>query len=441
VAVLAAALRTARGTAVAGVLLVLAGTDLPTALGILATIYGFYGFVRTGRASWWALAAVSLGCALLTRFTSLILFPMLLGLTIVAHATGALRQPRRTWIGLALMVLVAPLFVNAGYLFHTPLRPLRDWTFSSHGAKLVQHALPWLVPMLPEAYVSGFDWQGYVARQLPQPVFLLGTIVNHPYWYYFPLALLFKWPLGLLGAVALRIVRSFGPRAGARLEWFVVAPALVLLAGPMFLLPLDIGIRYVYPMLPFVCVWLGGLWPRAVRGPAPARPRAAERGVRSPAAGRAWRAIALALVVASAVEVLHCAPWYLSFFNLPSGGPGGGFLLVNDSNVDWGQGLIALRDEMRKRGIRKIHLAYHGSTDPAVYGIDYIPYHGGEPGPETDWFAISDFYLVGLEQRMMTQKGRTGFVHFGIATFPFDLVVAQPGGCMQLIRVPRDSRF
>ena len=47
---------------------------------------------------------------------------------------------------------------------------------------------------------------------------------------------------------------------------------------------------------------------------------------------------------------------------------------MNDSNVDWGQGLIALRDEMERRGIKRIHLSYHGTTDPAVYGIDYVPY-------------------------------------------------------------------
>ena len=35
--------------------------------------------------------------------------------------------------------------------------------------------------------------------------------------------------------------------------------------------------------------------------------------------------------------------------------------------------LIALRDEMRRLGIRRIHLAYHGTTDPARYGNFLLP--------------------------------------------------------------------
>jgi hypothetical protein len=107
------------------------------------------------------------------------------------------------------------------------------------------------------------------------------------------------------------------------------------------------------------------------------------------------------------VESVGASPWQLSFFNAFAGGPGGGYRVVNDSNVDWGQGLIALRGELRRRGIGKIHLAYHGTTDPAIYGIDYVPYLGGLPGPESDWIAVSSYYFVGLSQKMMTQRGRT----------------------------------
>jgi hypothetical protein len=54
-----------------------------------------------------------------------------------------------------------------------------------------------------------------------------------------------------------------------------------------------------------------------------------------------------------------------------------------------------LRSELKRRGITRIHLAYHGTTDPAIYGIDYIPYLGGLPGPESDWIAVSSYYFVG----------------------------------------------
>ena len=79
-------------------------------------------------------------------------------------------------------------------------------------------------------------------------------------------------------------------------------------------------------------------------------------------------------------------------------------------------------------------LTYHGTTDPAIYGIDYLPYLGGMPGTESDWIAVSSYYFVGLGQKMMTQHGRTerARVDFG------DLRRRKPdavlGGCMYLFR-------
>jgi hypothetical protein len=109
---------------------------------------------------------------------------------------------------------------------------------------------------------------------------------------------------------------------------------------------------------------------------------------------------------------------------------------VNDSNVDWGQGLIALREELARRGIRRVHLAYHGTAEPSVYGIDYIPYMGGTPGPESDWIAVSSYYFVGLSQRMMLREGRTKQpIQFDFKPLWGRKPDAMPGGCMLLFRL------
>jgi hypothetical protein len=242
-------------------------------------------------------------------------------------------------------------------------------------------------------------------------------VIPHAVWYYFPLAFLFKWPLGFLGAL---LARSRLALADRRRRGNVLAiPVAVVLGVGMFAGNLDIGIRYLFPMAPFLCVWLGGL--ASMRLLAHLRSQ-----------GRIWLRVGLALAMLQAVETSLAAPWYLSFFNWPSGGPGGGYRLVNDSNVDWGQGLIALRDELKQRGIGRIHLAYHGTADPALYGIDYVPYLGGAPGKESDWLAVSSYYFVGLGQRMMTQRGRTE--PLGIDFRPLWGVrpVARPADCIYL---------
>ena len=144
---------------------------------------------------------------------------------------------------------------------------------------------------------------------------------------------------------------------------------------------------------------------------------------------------AIALAVLVAIESVSASPWQLSFFNRLAGGPGGGYRILNDSNVDWGQGLIALRAEMKRLHLGRIHLAYHGTTDPAIYGIDYVPYFGGKPGPESDWLAVSSYYFVGLTQRMMTTRGRTGPVTINFARLSQQRPVATIAGCIYLFRI------
>ncbi len=43
----------------------------------------------------------------------------------------------------------------------------------------------------------------------------------------------------------------------------------------------------------------------------------------------------------------------------------------SDADYDWGQGLIVLKEEMERRGIEKIQLAYFGNNAPEAYGINY----------------------------------------------------------------------
>jgi hypothetical protein len=103
-------------------------------------------------------------------------------------------------------------------------------------------------------------------------------------------------------------------------------------------------------------VWLGGL--AAAESPAWRRAR---KGTPKWSMGT----VGVALAAVTLVESLATAPYYLSSFNLLVGGPGGGDAIVNDSNADWGQGLVALHDELARRGIGRVYLTYTARSIPA----------------------------------------------------------------------------
>jgi hypothetical protein len=64
---------------------------------------------------------------------------------------------------------------------------------------------------------------------------------------------------------------------------------------------------------------------------------------------------------------------YLTFFNEIAGGPDNGYKILVDSNLDWGQELIGLREYMAQEKISSVKLSYHGTADPTAYGVVYEP--------------------------------------------------------------------
>lgn len=403
------------------------GVDLPTALTMFGACLTWTAFVRFGRLADGLKCAAWTAAAFLVRFSAVQLLPAFGLILLAALALGRARRPARAWAALALMPLFALLVVNAGYLFQGTFKPLGQLRVPSDDFVLLQRRFPNIRLPLPEAYVQGLDYLRAIAKPGSKASYVLGQVRYDHVWWYFPLTIAVKWPIGLLALLVARLAASI--RAGRRRrerfrDLALLLPASVVL-GMSMLANLDYGVRYVFPMLPFLCVWVGGL--AAARGQA-------TRARRAPAL--AWVALGAVLVAGEALEMSRALPWPLTFFNAFAGGPGRGEWLVNDSNVDWGQGLIALRDEMSRLKIGRVHLAYHGTTDPAVYGIDYVTYTGGVPGPEADWLAVSSYYFVGLPARMTTNLG----VSKDLVTLDFQslwnqIPVSRPGHCMRLYRV------
>src|SRR5262249_57037457 len=115
-----------------------------------------------------------------------------------------------------------------------------------------------------------------------KPSYLLGTVRSGTTWYYFPLAIAFKWPLALFALLLARVATL--PRARRDREWWwrqalVLTPVAVVLGSAMTA-HLEFGVRYVFPILPFLCVWLGGglAEPEADAPPAPAPAPSAPAG-------------------------------------------------------------------------------------------------------------------------------------------------------------------
>ncbi len=240
--------------------------------------------------------------------------------------------------------------------------------------------------LLPQSYLAGM--LRMAADSQAQPSFLCGKYSVTGWWYYFPLAILFKTPaatlIGLLAASAISI-RKLRPLSSAGI-WPVVAiaapPAIYLLVAMSS--NVNVGIRHILPIYPFLFIFLGitaaSCWNSAKR---------------------AGRLIVTLLTIALAAETAFAFPNYIPFFNLFAGGSRGGLRLLGESNIDWGQDLPALAAWQKRHPDRPLYLLYWGSADPRYYGIHFInlpqstaPADQTTPSPGRPVYALSAVVLT-----------------------------------------------
>jgi hypothetical protein len=308
----------------------------------------------------------------------------------LAIAAWELRVPevRRRWPRLAgafvATLAVSLLAINACYLFHGTGTRFSAYSFRSPMMVSLQRHLGALPVPLPRAYVEGFDAQKFEAEGTHQG-FVLGGAYEGGRWYFYPVAVAVKTPLGTLALAALVVV-VFATRGRLRLadgEVACLIAAAVFVVGMVVLADINIGIRYLLPAYPIGFVLIARLWA------APA-----------PWLGRV-RAVLLAVAIVEPLLLLR-SPDFLPFVNVAGGGPWAGWRVVNDSNFDWGQDLLRLGRWMDANRVEEVHLGYFGRADPAVYGIRYTRLDRPSADP---YVVISTYFLDGLAHRLPTADG------------------------------------
>ncbi|WP_406005299.1 phospholipid carrier-dependent glycosyltransferase [Streptomyces sp. NBC_00637] len=325
----------------------LATLDVPAA-GFLLTSVWLLWRARAGRARrYLPLAGAALGAALATKMSTLPAVPVLAALAALSVCARRPRDARRALLAAGVVTVTAVAFVWAAYL---AVDPRLRWDPGATHVPVVHGLRGHLVRLLPfpEAYRDGMRIQFGLENRSWQG-FLFGHRYSGARWYYLPVALVVKTPLGMLalwtaGAVAMLVLRRLRPAAP-----YVLVPAAVLLASAMTG-SRDLGTRYAVFLPMFLAVAAGCvLTVRRRRAPV----------------------VVVALAAFVAVSSLRTYPSYLPYSNEAFGGPAETHLRLHDSNVDWGQDLGRLADRLhdRYRG-EHVWLVYKGSGVPAYYGIE-----------------------------------------------------------------------
>lgn len=370
--------------------------------------------------SYWL--GLGLGLAFLAKFTLVLLLPAYLVAAMVWTAT---RRSLRLAGWFLLSVLIAGLLVGAGYQFEGWGRRLDTFSFTSRslgGQSPWAEAWPrgvggnrfagsWVgalpVP-LPADYLLGIDQQrrDFELIGKTRPSYLCGEWRETGWWHYYALGLLIKLPLGLIFLLVLALFCIGWDAFKGIPDRLQMSSRLALLLPPTLILVVASSqtgfnhhVRYVLPVVPFVIVVAGEAF----------RPRR----------GMAIRACAWGAALWLAASSCLVSPHHLSYFNESIGGPSQGHRYLIDSNLDWGQDFLALKDWLdENRPAPPIHIAAFHLWNVGNLGITYElppPFVSGDAtsGPTAGFHAVSVSFVMGTAFWAYDGQGRLRFIPQG----------------------------
>lgn len=356
-------------------------TDLGAAAAFLLAVLAWDGALSRPGAPRTALAGLALGVALVTKFSTVYLLPILLlqGLLRLrgeaAHGKAAAALARR----FAGACACASAVVFLVYAFATARmdrglqRQIIHEMVALRGAPALSRAIEEAARVSPPIghYLGGLASVGRQNAVGGGVNFLNGKVSTAGFPSYFFVAFALKSTLAFLAVTVATLVALVGdPPTRREAPLWLLPPAVLFLAsaGASY----NIGIRHLLPVYPFLAMAGAGILSRQL------------------AAGRRAPAFLLgALPLLSLGETLAVRPHELSYFNLLAGGPVRGRLVLSDSNVDWGLDLKRLAAELSRRGVRDATVVYFGGDD--VFERIGVPDFAADPRVRGRLVAFSAF--------------------------------------------------
>ena len=281
-------------------------SDVQTAFFTLAAVYCFRRALRGDSGRWAALAGLAVAAALASKFTSVLLVPILL---VMAVAPGGASSGRRRFVLLAVSLAVGLLGLNAAYGFDGSLRTAGSYAWRSEGfRRMMPAALPLPVPA---TFALGLDYSRLLQED-PEIGrgfnYVLGELNRDGRWYAFPLMLLLKTPLATFALIALGAARIRRDELAS-----LVAPPANVIGVFSLLVDPQLGIRYVLPALPFLIVMASAAAAEPVK----------------------WRRAPWVLAAWAVASALSYHPHSIAYFNELIGRRVNAYRYLADSNLDW----------------------------------------------------------------------------------------------------------
>jgi len=383
----------------------LSTTDLVTTVFILLSAYMFWQFLQYPGHGKAVLAGVSLGLALLSKYSALLIIPVyvLFFFTIIPKKT----RLKKSLVLFLSIISLAFFTLWAGYGFE--VSPLLADTLRHQEKYIILkdfcikvfpfcneafiHNLLYSLPLPLSSYILGV--LGVIRHGAEgHNFFFLGNYYTHGLLHYYIIAFLIKTPIPMIAAFLAGILLAIRNKLAYK-EWYIFSFIAVFFLAASFS-KLQLGLRYILPIYPFCFIISARFFASAL------------------AKNILLKVFAISLLLWYSITSFFTWPDYLSYFNELIGGPENGYKYLRDSNLDWGQDLPALKNYMSENGMDRINLLYYGQGIPEVYGIVYDNISAGEKKlPKKNIYAVSVTSLEAVKwTRQYVPSAKAGYSIF-----------------------------
>jgi hypothetical protein len=331
------------------------------------------------RPNWFetVLIGIALGGLLLAKFYAPPLVLLALVLMLLLKPESVEFHPAKwNWTKAVAALVLALVTLWAGYFFHVSHFKVADGqvtaTFPNRGLKTwATHSRLHIDTIVPAGeFFEGLREVAF-SNKHGRPAWFFGKVYpTGGIKLYYPAAIVLKWPTILLALILASLLMGIRKVCRSPGDLLVMCAFAVVFLFFAIQSKYDIGERHILPLYPFALMIAGSMWEHVKALPAKIGFDVNTWwGVRT----INFNIVALLLVLAlNAADALRCAPDYLTYFNILIR-PANSWRYLTDSNLDWGQGLIAVHEYEFQHPQERLHLAYFGSINPALYGVRADP--------------------------------------------------------------------
>ncbi len=375
-------------------------TDIGVTLGIFLSVFGLYLYEQTSKKLPYIIMLLGISIALLSKFSGVIVLVLIPLLWVVSRYVLKKDATKFSWKNLILLLFYSLLALAACYalvMYRQPVSEIIETIGSYDRYPVVGRSIivalshiPFITPLVEYLYGLGIVLgHASVGHDLPQ--YLLGNFQYQGWSWYFPFAMLIKTQLGLIiySLLALllytfSLIKSTTKKQMMSYSAIIICISLLTLSLAFLPSKLNIGIRHILPLYPFIILAVTHLASYAYT-------RLAHHGLK-----RYVPLLCAVAITISVVDVVRIYPHFLSYFNNLIYTPDNGHHAIIDSNIDWGQDLKRLSLWYKEHRVQPLYVDYFGGAYLSEYFSpqDNVQSWSVDKGfPKTGYLAVSVQYM------------------------------------------------